>query len=284
MVTLTVTDGNGQTDTDTLFIELNQFVMPSIISEGFEGPFIPAGWSQFNEDNGGQWALATNAGATGTTKSALFDNFNIDSQSSYDDLRTHLNTTGIQNPILTFDVAYARWGGQYSDTLEVLVSTDCGQTFNSLYLKGGNTLATSPNNQNFFVPTASQWRTDTISLAGYENIPLLTVAFRNIGHWGNCIYVDNVNIGNGSTSMQEFSGLDSPYIYPNPIKSGSCLHIELPAGSFNLKIYDEQGKVLASKAAAGSTSFDLPANISAGAYIVNITGEKRIWNKKFVVR
>ncbi|MFM7053179.1 MAG: VPS10 domain-containing protein [Bacteroidota bacterium] len=285
MVTLTVTDGNGQSDTDTIFIELNQFVMPTIISEGFEGSFMPAGWSQFNEDNGGQWALATNAGATGTLKSALFDNFNIDSQSSYDDLRTHLNTTGMQNPVLTFDVAYARWGGQYSDTLEVLVSTDCGQTFNSLYLKGGNGLATSPNNQNFFVPTTSQWRTDTVSLAGYENIPLLTVAFRNIGHWGNCIYVDNVNIGNSPSAVQDFSGLDAPYIYPNPLKSGSCLNIELPEGTFNLKIYDEQGKVLSTKnTVAGSTTFDIPTNTSAGTYIVNIAGEKHIWNKKVVVR
>jgi len=285
MVTLTVTDGNGQQDTDTIFIEVNQYAFPSIIAEGFEGSFMPAGWSQFNEDNGGTWSLATNAGGANTTNSALFDNFSIDSQSSYDDLRTHLNTTGLQNPVLTFDVAYARWGGIYSDTLEVLVSTDCGQTFNSLYLKGGNTLATSPNNQNLFVPTPAEWRTDTVSLAGYENIPLLMVAFRNIGHWGNCIYVDNVNIGNSTSSVPTVNSLIGPYIYPNPIKRNSCLRIELPQGAFNLTLYDTQGKRITEiKSARGSTSIDLPADAATGTYFLNIAGEKNIWNKKVIVQ
>ena len=283
MVTLTVTDASGQQDSDTLYIELNNYVLPTIIAEGFQGGFTPNGWTQFNQDNGGQWALATNAGAN-STQSAIFDNFNIDSQTTYDDLRTHLNTTGMQNPILTFDVAYARWGGIYSDTLEVLVSTDCGQTFTSLYLKGGNTLATSPNNQNFFVPSASEWRTDTISLAGYENIPLLMVAFRNIGHWGNCIYVDNVNIGNNTSSVAANNILTKPVLYPNPVRPGSCLQVILPEEDFLVTLRDINGKKIKAASLRGQAQLDIPTNLSPGNYILNIYGANRIWNEKIIVR
>lgn len=284
MVTLTVTDANGQQDSDTLFIEVNQFGLPTIIAEGFEGSFLPSGWTQFNQDNGGQWALATNAGASGTSKSALFDNFNIDSQSTYDDLRTHLNTTGMQTPVLTFDVAYARWGGNYSDTLEVLVSTDCGQTFNSLYVKGGTTLATAPDNQNFFVPTSAQWRTDSVSLAGYENIPLLMVVFRNRGHWGNCVYIDNVNIGNNTSSVANPATMEQPYIYPNPVSPGSCLNGLLPEGKYLLTIYDINGKTIHSENIGSGFKWDIGNEMPSGLYTINIRGEKTIWNRKIIVK
>jgi photosystem II stability/assembly factor-like uncharacterized protein len=284
MVTLTVTDGNGQQDSDTIYIELNPYAFPTIIAEGFEGAFLPSGWTQFNEDNGGQWALATNAGATGSSNSALFDNYNIDSQTTYDDLRTHLNTTGMQNPVLTFDAAYARWGGNYSDTLEVLVSTDCGQTFTSLYLKGGTTLATAPDNQNFFTPNASQWRTDTISLTGYENISVLMVVFRNRGHWGNCVYIDNVNIGNSTSSITESPGLNAPNIHPNPIGRGDCLNITLPKGSFEVTLYDPSGKSIQTSKMNNRGQMEVPTNLSAGNYLLHIKGDRNIWNRKVVVR
>jgi hypothetical protein len=284
MVTLTITDGGGMQDIDTIYVEVINFNAPAIISESFEGSFLPSGWDIYNQDNGGQWSVATGSGSGGTARSALFDNYNIDSQASWDELRTFVNTVGLQLPQLTFDVAYARYGGIYSDTLEVLVSADCGQTFTSLYIKGGNTLATAPNNQNFFTPTPSQWRTDTVSLAGFENEPLLMVAFRNRGHWGNCVYIDGVNINTTTSLTEQPSGQQVFTVFPNPAPAGSCVNFLLPEDTYTVTLYDIRGKKLSSASTGGSGSIDIPASIPGGNYILNFKGSTRIYNKIVTVK
>ncbi|MFM7565622.1 MAG: hypothetical protein ACKO4K_02630 [Flavobacteriales bacterium] len=161
---LTITDGNGLSDSDTLSVSVLQYTLPGIIQEGFEGNFLPMGWSITNEDNGGTWTGANSVGGYGaTTKSAKFDNYNIDSQGSFDDLVFNIDANALINQsLLTFDIAYCRWGGGYSDSLFVGVSTDCGASYQYVYYRGGENLATAPDNQSEFVPTANQWRTETV--------------------------------------------------------------------------------------------------------------------------
>ena len=70
-----------------------------------------------------------------------------------------LNMSSVSNATVTFDVAFARYDATYSDTLEVALSTNCGQTWNTVYMKGGTALSTAPDyTANLFVPTNSQWR------------------------------------------------------------------------------------------------------------------------------
>jgi hypothetical protein len=167
---LTVTDGNGMSDSDTLSVTVNQYTLPGIIQEGFEANFLPSGWSIENEDNGGTWTSSNTVGGYGnTSKSAKFDNYNIDSQGSLDDLIFNIDANALTNqPLLTFDVAYCRWGGGYSDSLFIGVSTDCGASYQYVYYRGGENLATAPDNQSEFIPTANQWRTDTVDLSAWS--------------------------------------------------------------------------------------------------------------------
>src|SRR5690606_13619275 len=96
---------------------------------------------------------------------------------------------------LRFDVAYARYNANFSDTLEVKISTDCGTTWTSVYLKGGTVLSTAPDASNLFVPTSSQWRTESVPIstiaAGQGNVMF---SFVNRGHYGQAIYLDNINL------------------------------------------------------------------------------------------
>ena len=138
-------------------------------------------------------------------------------------MRLSLNFSNPTNSKLTFDVAHACYGGQYTDTLAVLVSTDCGITFTQVYKKWASTLATAPNSSNFFTPDSSQWRTDTIDLAAFSGTPHLLVAFRNIGLWGNNIYVDNINIISSNVAVNEIK-TPNPEIYPNPIQTWNAGH------------------------------------------------------------
>ncbi|MFK5088299.1 hypothetical protein ACI4A4_27595, partial [Klebsiella pneumoniae] len=81
----------------------------------------------------------------------------------------------------------------YSDSLVVLISTDCGSTFSRIYAKGGGTLSTAGSGANNFVPTAGQWRTETIDLAAYIGQSVI-IDFQNINGYGNKLYIDNVNV------------------------------------------------------------------------------------------
>ena len=98
---------------------------------------------------------------------------------------------------LRFDVAYKEFDNQYSDTLEVKLSTNCGLSWTSIYSKGGSVLSTSAGTlqANTYTPTAGEWRKDTIDVsaltAGQGNVMF---SFVNHGHYGQALYLDNINL------------------------------------------------------------------------------------------
>lgn len=180
---------------------MNQYITISSthalpLSEGFENNY-PQFWTKKDDgDDGVGWVLSGNAGGYGNSLNAmLFDNYNNDANGKRDEFRTpQLNFQNLDSVSLTFDLAYARYDGGYHDTLAVLVSTDCGNTFSEVYNVGYTDLATAPDNTSYFVPDSTQWRTETISLTPYVNAQNLMIIFQGRGHYGNCLYIDNVNL------------------------------------------------------------------------------------------
>jgi PKD repeat protein len=279
---LTVTNQQGLTDQDTLIVSVNNFPAPTMIQEDFQGSFVPQGWFQTNLDGNGQWLQSSDAGGFGlSTKSTIFDNYNYDSQGTTDDLNALLSTQNMSQLQLSFDVAYAPWGGSYSDTLIVLASTDCGATFSPVYSKGGTTLATAPAFTEYYVPTATEWRTETINLNAFTGHPDVVVAFRNKGHWGNVIYVDNVNITNNLSTQQLME--QELTIYPNPLVCSQELTVSGIEEAFSIRIRDLNGKTVYFNQGASST-VKLPSSIQTGQYIVTIETAEHIWNKKLIVK
>jgi hypothetical protein len=181
---------------------------------------------------------------------------------------------------LSFDVAYAPWGGSYSDTLDVLISTDCGNTFTSVFSKGGATLGTSPAFTSYFIPTASEWRTETIDLSAFAGSPDAVIAFRNKGHWGNVIYIDNVNITNDLSTQQIVK--QDVSVFPNPLVCSQQLTISGVDEQFEVRIRDLNGKTVYFNEKSSSL-INLPSSIHDGQYIITIETESLIWNKKLVI-
>ena len=279
---LQITDAAGHTDTDSLTVNVSFFQLQTGINEDFQSNFLPNGWSINNQDGGGTWSLSTSAGGFGnSTKSAIFNNYDIDSQQSFDDLVMPLDASVLDiQPYVYFDVAYARWGAGYSDTLAVMISTDCGVSFQQVYLKGGTDLATSPDNQSSFIPTAQQWRTDSVDLSAYLGQTNLQVAFRNKGGWGNNIYLDNINLGSMANINESIENSFS--IYPNPLQSGTCLNIE-GDGIKKIQLISPDGKSLKMERKFEGTLFEIPENISSGTYILQIESEKQLVNKPLII-
>ncbi|MEP7237142.1 MAG: PKD domain-containing protein [Ferruginibacter sp.] len=199
-VVLTVTNANGSNvKTMNAYIIVGNGT-PQIITEGFQGAtYPPLAWTLQDGGNDGlNWYRNNAVGGFGnSTKSIAFDNYNNDTQGKKDQIRLPvMNLVPFSSARLTFDVAYAPYSTtDYLDSLLVGVSTDCGATFTYLYSKYGTSLATAPVfTSGTFVPTANQWRTDTVILNNYLSSNNLLVAFENRGHFGQQLFIDNVNL------------------------------------------------------------------------------------------
>ena len=208
-VTLAATNSNGTTT-----ISKPNYITVTVgqsgpIVEGFEGSvFPPANWLRESPDNT-NWIKYTGIGGFGNSNNSIrYDNYGIfQSGERISIMAPKVDLTTATGATLKFDVAYAVYSGAQPDSLQVRVSTDCGATWNAVYTKTGADLATAPNfTSSIFEPAASEWRTETVSLNAFAGSGIL-VSFDNIGHYGQALYLDNVNIT--STGGSLFSANDT---------------------------------------------------------------------------
>ncbi|MDX2173032.1 MAG: PKD domain-containing protein [Bacteroidota bacterium] len=197
-VSLSASNINGTSVmTKTLYIVVSPTNNLLPLVEGFQGvTFPPTNWQNYDAGSDGlKWTKNSTVGKA-STASLFYDNYNLNSSGVRDEMRTpKYNFMGYTNIKMYFDVAYARYDATYSDSLAVMVSTDCGITFTQQYLKGGVTLATAPDlTSSLFVPTAAQWRTDTVYLSSYSGNSNVMIALQNRGRYGQGLYIDNINI------------------------------------------------------------------------------------------
>ncbi len=182
------------------------------ISEGFvNATFPPAGWSINNGGSAVTWVRnATQGNAPTAGNSAVIDNFSTDFRGVNDDLiMPKSDLTGLVSAQLQFDVAYARYDATFNDQLDVLVSTDCGQSYVTVYSKASNVLATDPDQTTQYTNPAT-WRTETIDMTPYIGNNSVDIIFRNISGYGQNLYLDNINLtGVTSSATAGFTSSNS---------------------------------------------------------------------------
>jgi PKD repeat protein len=210
-VSLTVSNTNGtNTSTQTGYITVTGASTNALpVNEGFTAtafpPTAPAAWTIINTDGGATtWARSATVGVAPTAgNSMVFDNYNFDDSGNSDEMRLpKLNFTSYSAAQMTFHVAYAPFtqnGQTFSDGLQVIVSTDCGTTWNTIYDKSGTTVAagnlpTVGAITTQFTPTATQWRQETVDLTSYVGQANVIIAFKNMAAYGNRLFVDNINL------------------------------------------------------------------------------------------
>ncbi|MBI3512097.1 MAG: T9SS type A sorting domain-containing protein [Bacteroidetes bacterium] len=221
-------------------------------AEGFESAtWPPAGCTINNPDAGTTWARTTAAAKTGVA-SAYMDDFNYNAAGQIDELvLPNLNLSSALNPTMTFQVAYRMYTNptsnpNYTDTLRVMISTDCGATWTQLYFKYGANLTTATPNYSttLFVPTAAQWRLETISLTPYAAQTNAMIKFKHTCDYENQMYIDDVNImaalginGVPLSSLVNF--------FPNPSNDGMI--------NMNLALAQQENVVVTVTDALGQT-------------------------------
>jgi len=197
-VQLVATNANGSsTYSITSYINVTSASALPLV-QGFQSAtFPPTNWYKIDAGNDNvAWKLATTAGYN-TSQSTVFDNW-TDSAYYNDELKTYINLSGYSSAKMTFYRSYSQtFAAPYVDTLQIGVSTNCGTSSVYPYLKGGSQLATATTatSSAVFTPTAaSQWVKDSVDLTPYVGNANVSVSFINRGHYGDAIYLDNINI------------------------------------------------------------------------------------------
>lgn len=272
-------------------------ITPSPVSsipqaEDFQATFPSTNFSVVNPDANETWTQFTGAGGYGTSTSSAQMNNNIvdDIRGQSDFIYTpYLNLSSVSAPIkLTFDVAYARYNSTYFDSLLIKTSTDCGSSWSTVYAKGGTSLATAPdlNGNSAYIPAATEWRTDTVSLSSYAGQSAVRIAFENKSGWGQAMYIDNINI-TGATPVYSNDFNSSFSIYPNPGKGEIYVNVNLQtAQNVKIKVMNILGKIISTKTlsniSSGTYNIDL-SNEAEGMYFVELSTEKEKTVKKITI-
>lgn len=277
---------------DSLTISFQYYPPVTKVSESFESSvFPPAGWDVVNPDHSITWQRTTAAAKTGIA-SAMIDNYDNSSIGQKDDLR--LPTVDLSSKpdsaFLSFQVAagvYTPLGtaGNNWDTLEVLVSTDCGQTYNSLYKKWADSLVTRTTaDANPFVPLASEWRKDSIDVSAYSGNNNVMFVFRNTTGNENNVYIDDVNVRtvkiNPNLKARGFM------VTPNPTSGLIAIQFyPQPTDLIAIQIYNSVGQMIG-QIQTGSEpnvyyNFDL-SRYAQGTYFVKAVYTDKVLIKKIV--
>ncbi|MGX5818845.1 M43 family zinc metalloprotease [Chitinophaga lutea] len=280
-------------DNDTTIVSFSHYTATALpFAEGFEsGIFPPAGFSITNPDRSFTWERAS-FGSRGSNYSAVMRNLGYASNDLVDDLISpEVNAAGADSVFLFFDLAAAlatapNTIGNPWDTLEVLVTLDCGQTFlRTGYKKWGATLMTrnTPTTTEF-IPAASDWRTDSVDLTALTQGRKFRVAFRNTTNYENNIYLDNINVlkkaRNATLSKQGI------LIWPNPVRDRFLIEfLTWPEDLRAISVFDASGKLVQRSQpvvrSGNRTTIDL-VNAPNGVYFVTLFYSKEVRTYKIV--
>lgn len=185
---------------------------------------------------------------SGETASMLFDKVNLSNYTSAN---------------LTFDHAYAQYQTE-NDRLIVEASTNCGDTWTTLFNKAGTTLKTRNATTSFFAPqVAADWDPNTVPLTSLLGQSEVLIRFRAVSAYGNNLWLDNIQI-DGETSV---------YVPMNATTSSSSQWQDTPNGTVSVVVAGGSGTYTYTWTNAAGTVVGNTATVTglaAGTYTVSI--------------
>ena len=232
----------------TKFVTISNYQTTPIV-EGFTSTFPPLKWSTFNATSGPSWVKSTSCGGFGlSSESTKMDFYTYAAGTINELILPPINLAGVITPTLTFDLAYATYANE-ADKLEVFVSDDCGDNWTNVYDKSGTNLNTAPPTTSPFVPSAAQWRNESVNLFGYSN-PSILLKFVATSAYGNNLYIDNVNL----SQLNPVGVFSTPLsntnieVFPNPTSGDVNLTVNsINNSNYRINLINSLGQVIFEK-------------------------------------
>lgn len=271
--TVEVIDVNGQTDEGSTGNVVVQTFMAQLSAESANAS------QNFSNSNLSPWYLNDlSDGYCFIHNGALIFNAYSASKGKKAELSAPLvNFSNANEPKISFDLCYKRYNNSSKDKLQIMVSTDCGNTWTTVFDKEGAELATGANTTSNYVAQASEYQTQTVDLANFSSYDKVIIKFVFTSNYGNNIWIDNVNIFNGPLAIETVEASDLA-IFPNPVKD--VLNINYDKAISQIDVYDVNGKLVKTFTTVGSTIN--VSDLSDGIYMLNIQTEEGLVIRRIV--
>ena len=194
-----------------------------------------------------------------------------------------LQVTNADSIKLSFWMAYQ--AAINADSLAIIVSTDCGKSYKTVWQKGGNELATVPGNQNkAYIPAEADWKKQEIVFG----IPISTkkaiVAFKAINGHGQNLYLDDISIT--TKTLPQKLRENGVLVSPNPFNNQITVQHYLPPTSLRaISIFNMLGQKIFSKKYAGNADSYMVFSMNhlpKGVYEIRLDYDNQSITKKMV--
>jgi hypothetical protein len=205
----------------------------------------------------------------------------------------------IDKKTLSFDVAfnYTKYTAPYfseetnfSDTLELQVSTDCGNTFQTIYKKGGKELATTPEpmlnplniSQLDFIPTNEEWRREIIDLKNYAFSSNAIFKINCISGMGGVLNIDNLSFGEDLMSVKQIKKEEKLLsVYPNPANESFSFNLDKIE---SIRFLDLEGKLVSETKQEFGVQNVNTSHLANGMYVVQFVSNDSVSSKRILIQ
>lgn len=216
----------------------------------------------------------------------------------YDDIITHAfdlssYPSGALNLNFMTAGSFTGNGNTPLDSLQLLVSTNCGRIWRRIAVISGTNLINRPKQSSEFIPTsAAHWKAQTISIPAMYRTEK---AFFKLRYWpsrtGNNLYLDNFSISPFTTDVREVAANpETVSLFPNPAQGDVTMVFATGKdGKVQYTIRDITGKMIhthTQQFAPGIVQqHNLPRRLfpAAGCYIVSVTITNNTVTKKLIL-
>ncbi len=182
---------------------------------------------------------------------------------------------------LSFSYAYAPYSTDATEIFSASISTDCGENFEPLFEMTNDEFKTGNTTTDLFYPTPFQWEEKIVELYDYQNQDVI-IRFEIENNFGNISYIDDIQIYELVTDIEELELASDIIVSPNPAIQAAKLEWDLNSQIDQIECYNSLGKRLKSYPIQnGQTELMLERNnLKNGMYFLkfknkNLTMETR---------
>ena len=248
-LTVEIVSVNGQADESDFNSTYSETFMAQVTAESatssqdFSANEVEYPWSLDDHTNG--YSIVYQG-------AFLFNSYSISAGGMAELYSPLLNFSNSFNPQLFFDLCYRRYDNYSNDRLQIMVSSDCGSTWTTVFDKSGTDLATGTNTTSNYL--ADQYVEQYVDLAQFGLQERVIVKFVFTSDYGNNIWIDNVNI---------------TYINPPTVTTSSATDVATNTATCGGDVTDDGGETVTARGVCWSTS---PNPTVSDSHTTNGTG------------
>lgn len=248
-------------------------------------PPAESNWLVVNPDGETSWQLEQTEGLGFNNTSAFINLFEYREIGATDRLVSpRLDFSGSDEASVFFSVSYALLSESYADTLRLLVSDDCGLSYETVYERAGIDLAILESTRAWTPETEADWREEFVNLSDFAGQPDVRVAFEVINAYGNNLYLDDIEFYTSATDEPVSRVLDENAfrVFPNPYNPSSALNANgslkiafnlLERQNVSVQLIDSRGRLVGNQQFPFTLNqtyhFDFSA-LPTGVYIIRV--------------